>query len=96
MAGPKKKDAKCTKYKTVEERREVVERVKAAIAEQGLSVDLVPSLAEFYKILEDYCAEGLTCGYSGKMEVPELGRNLVYVLPCRKATKDAVWLEAAK
>lgn len=90
----KKSEKREKPLKTVEERREIAERARAAIAEHGLNAELLPSLADFFKILDDYCMEGLTSGFSGRLYLPEIGRHLAYILPCRKSTLDAVWLEA--
>ena len=74
-----KREAKAAKKllttRTKENRQEEIQKIMAKFTELGISTEM---LGEFNKISDDYIENGY--GSSGKIKIPEIGRELVYAL----------------
>jgi hydrogenase maturation factor len=86
--------------KSVEERTQIVVETIAKLVEVSLAAvddnDTVYSafegIQEFIKILEEYKKPTLLSGFSGVIKVPELKRNIEYILPLRQMIAHGVRL----
>ena len=92
MTNNKKKTraSKSDKYKTVEERTAIVEKIREQLTENH--IDGLEGVVPFHAILDEYLKEKIVSGFSGRVFVPELERYIEYVLPAKKAAKDMVRL----
>jgi len=87
-------------FKSVEERTQIVVETIAKLVEVNLAAvddnDTVYSafegVEEFIKILEEYKKPTLLSGFSGVIKVPELKRNIEYILPLRQMVAHGVRL----
>jgi NifB/MoaA-like Fe-S oxidoreductase len=93
VRGKEKETVKADKYKTVEERKEIVAEVIAKLEETHLigwddkeeqHYSGFPGIEDLLVILREYVKPVLLSGFSGVIKVPELGRNVEYILPARK------------
>ena len=90
----KVKQAKENTYKTQEERIDIVNEVIAKLQEVHLvGVDEdndnkhysgFEGVTEFLAILEEYKKPVILSGFTGVIKVPELKRNIEYILPLRR------------
>lgn len=99
-----KKKAKRVKpqkdHKSVEERTQIVIETIAKLIEVNLAAvddndtaySAFDGIQEFLKILEEYKKPGLLSGFSGVIKVPELKRNIEYILPLRQMVAHGVRL----
>lgn len=92
MANNKKSKGaqKQDKYKTVEERTAIVEKIRGQLAENH--IDGLEGVRPFHAILDEYLKENILSGFSGRVFVPELERYIEYILPAKKAANDMVRL----
>ena len=87
---PKIKKDKTKNYKTLEERVAIANKIGEQLVENH--IDGLVGMEEFHKILSEYVKPNLTCGFSGRLYVPELERHIEYILPVKKAALDMVRL----
>ena len=89
------------KYKTVEERKAIVQEVIGKLEEVHLigwddethkPYSGFEGIEEFLEVLREYEKPVLLSGFSGVVKVPELNRNVEYILPVRKASGHGVRL----
>lgn len=86
--------------KTVEERTQIVVETIAKLVEVNLAAidekDTVYSafegIQQFIKILDEYKKPVILSGFSGIIKVPELKRNIEYILPLRQMVAHGVRL----
>lgn len=86
----KSKGPKPEKYKTVEERTAIVEKIRGQLSENHIGG--LEGVGSFHAILDEYIKENVMSGFSGRVFVPELERYIEYILPAKKAAKDMVRL----
>lgn len=84
------KKSKMDKYKTVQERTAIVEKIREKLTENH--IDGLEGMLPFHVILGEYLKENITSGFSGRVFVPELKRYIEYILPAKKAANDMVRL----
>jgi hypothetical protein len=89
------------KFKSVEERKEIVIEVLAKLEEVHLigwdddekkHYSSFEGIQELLVILHEYEKPKLLSGFSGVIKVPELNRNIEYILPIRKLVSHGVRL----
>lgn len=96
----KRKDKAEKGYKSLEERTQIVTENYAKLLEVNLAAQdddgnvysEFEGIQEFIKILEEYKKPGLLSGFSGVIKVPELKRNIEYILPLRQFVAHGVRL----
>lgn len=86
-----KTEKKVKLLKSVSMRVDFVISMKEKIKNLGIP-DSYSSIKEFYKILDEYCNPNLTSGFSGKINIPEIQKNLEYILPMRKEIEPIIKL----
>lgn len=87
-------------YKSVEERTQIVVETIAKLVEVNLAAidenDNVYSafegVQELIKLLDEYKKPSLLSGFSGVIKLPELKRNIEYILPLRQMIPHGVRL----
>lgn len=87
-------------YKSVEERTQIVVETIAKLVEVNLAAidenDNVYSafegVQELIKLLDEYKKPSLLSGFSGVIKVPEIKRNIEYILPLRQMIPHGVRL----
>lgn len=96
-----KDKGKDIKFKTVEERKEIVREALDKLEEVHLIgwddndkkyYSGFPGIEELLVILREYEKPNLLSGFSGVIKVPELNRNVEYILPVRKFVSHGVRL----
>lgn len=95
-----KKKSKVKDLKDCEERENIVKETIAKLIEVNLAAldenDKVYSgfegVEEFLKVLDEYKKPTLYSGFSGIIKVPELKRNIEYILPLKKSVDHGVRL----
>ena len=100
MTAKKQKVKKPKNYKTLEERIAIVDETISKLQEvhligindQGEYYSGFPGVQELLDILKEYKKAVILSGFSGIIKVPELGRNIEYILPLRKDTEQIVRL----
>jgi hypothetical protein len=99
--GKEKAKHKEEKYKTVEERKEIVQEVIGKLEEVHLIgwdeeeekyYSGFSGVEEFLCVLREYEKPVLLSDFSGVVKVPELNRNVEYILPVRKMAGHGVRL----
>jgi hypothetical protein len=89
------------KFRTVEERKDIVAEVLAKLEEVHLIgwdeddkkyYSGFEGVQELLTILREYEKPKLLSGFSGVIKVPELNRNVEYILPIRKVASHGVRL----
>ena len=89
------------KFKTVEERKEIVAEVIAKLEETHLvgwdedekkHYSGFEGINDLMSILREYEKPNLLSGFSGVIKVPELNRNVEYILPIRKVAGHGIRL----
>jgi hypothetical protein len=86
--------------KSVEERTQIVVETIAKLVEVSLATlddnnkvySPFEGIQEFIKILEEYEKPTLLSGFSGVIKLPELKRNIEYILPLRQMVAHGVRL----
>lgn len=95
------KRAKAAKdVKSVEERTQIVAETIAKLVEVNLAAfdenntvySEFEGIQHFIQILEEYKKTALLSGFSGVIKVPELKRNIEYILPIRQMVAHGVRL----
>ncbi len=101
IRGKEKEKMKEGKFKTVEERKEIVQEVIQKLEEVHLigwdedekrHYSGFEGIDEFLGLLREYEKPVLLSGFSGVVKVPELNRNVEYILPVRKIAAHGVRL----
>lgn len=95
-----KGNKKCKDLKDCEERSAIVKETIAKLVEVNLAAfddnnevySGFEGIEEFLKILNEYKKPVLYSGFSGIIKVPELKRNIEYILPIRKFINHGVRL----
>lgn len=82
--------SKAEKYKTVEERIAIVQKIRDQLEENH--IDGLEGVRPFHAILDEYMKENIVSGFSGRVFVQELERYIEYILPAKKAANDMVRL----
>lgn len=82
------------KHKTVEERQKISEDLKKKIADLGIPSSY-EGVQEFHRLLDEYCKPNIFAGFSGKIAIKELSRNIEYILPISKTPQPVVKMTAA-
>lgn len=79
------------KYKSLNERRAIVEDVTQRFRLLGIGRDF-PPIAQLFDTLDAYIAlpEDADAGFSGTIPFPEINKELHYVLPVRKCNQASV------
>jgi hypothetical protein len=91
--GKASKQEKKDTTKSIEERKVIVEGVKAKFADIGIDVDNYEPLSQLKQILNEYeSIENIVSGYSGKIFVPEMKRYVEYRLPIKKQSIEMLKL----
>lgn len=93
--GEKEKD-----YKSVEERTAIVEETIAKLREvhlvgedeDGKVYSGFEGVEELLKILREYQKPNILSGFTGVIKVPELKRNIEYILPLNKYSGHGIRL----
>ena len=88
--------------KTQEERARIVDETFAklqevhliGIDEDGVYYSGFDGIQELINILNEYKKTSLLSGFSGIIKVPELQRNIEYILPIRKDAEQVIRLVA--
>lgn len=86
--------------KPLEERAQIVKETLdkllevnlAAYDDDGKVYSSFDGVQELIKVLEEYKKPGLLSGFSGIIKVPELKRNIEYILPLRMTVAHGVRL----
>jgi len=84
--------AKQKSVKTQEERIQVKDGIVDKLALLNIDMDVFDSLKPFARILEEYTQPTLLSGFTGSINIPEIGRRLEYNLPMRVWTPPMVKL----
>jgi hypothetical protein len=100
MNSNKKKIKKVKDLKDVTERTQIVDEVVKKLTDVHLvGVDEneelysgFPGIEEFLKVLKEYKKDNVLTGFSGVIKVPELDRNIEYILPIKKHVEHGVRL----
>lgn len=100
MNNKKHKRDKSQRYKTHEERCEIVKETIDKLIEVNLVAidedDKIYSgfegIEQLLSILEEYKKPSILSGFSGIIKVPELKRNIEYILPLRKSVAHGIRL----
>jgi hypothetical protein len=88
-----KKTRKEKKYKSQEDRRQIVNKIKTLFAEHGVSLEATESLKAFATDLDHYeNIADLTSGFTNKLYIPEIKRYIEYRLPVRPQALEFVKL----
>jgi hypothetical protein len=82
----KKRGSNLDKYKSIDERKVIVEKIREKLTENH--IDGLEGVQPFHAILDEYLKEKIIAGFSGRVFVPELERYIEYILPAKKAAKD--------
>lgn len=105
IRGKEKEAMKEAKFKSVEERKEIVTEVIAKLEETHLIgwdddekkyYSGFPGIEDLLVILREYEKPKLLSGFSGVIKVPELGRNVEYILPVRKLVGHGIRLVSSE
>jgi hypothetical protein len=96
------KAKKDKQYKTQEERTQIVEETIKKLQEvhligtddEGQLYSGFDGIQELLIILNEYKKPKLLSGFSGVIKVPELQRNIEYILPIRKDSEHGIRLVA--
>jgi len=89
------KDVKSVEERTLivaESLEKLIEVHLAAVNDDGSVYSVFEGIQEFVKVLEEYKKPGLLSGFSGVIKVPELNRNIEYILPLKKMAGHGVRL----
>jgi hypothetical protein len=100
MTSNKKSNKKVQCLKDVTERSQIVEEVVqklmevhlVGVDENGEYYSGFHGIEEFLKVLKEYKKENVLTGFSGVIKVPELDRNIEYILPTKKHVDHGVRL----
>lgn len=98
----KTKVTKIKKFKSQEERQSIVDETIAKLKEvhligtneDGTHYSSFMGIQELLTILNEYRKPALLSGFSGIIKVPELQRNVEYILPLRKDVDHGIRLVA--
>lgn len=98
----KNKQKRIKNLKTQEERARIVDETilklqevhLIGINEDGGYYSVFDGVQEMLDILNEYKKTTLLSGFSGIIKVPELQRNIEYILPIRKDAEQAIRLVA--
>lgn len=98
----KTKTKKVKNIKTQEERESIVNETIAKLKEvhligtdeEGVYHSGFDGIQELLHILNEYKKATLLSGFSGVIKVPELQRNIEYILPLRKEAEHGIRLVA--
>jgi hypothetical protein len=95
-----RKEKKEKDQKDVEERCEIVKEIHDKLIEVHLAFcdddgsisSEIEAIQEFLKVLQEYKKPGVLSAFSGVIKLPELRRNLEYILPIKKFIAHGVRL----
>ncbi len=98
----KTKSKKEKQFKTQEERAQIVAETITKLQEvhligtddEGQFYSGFDGIQELLNILNEYKKPKLLSGFSGVIKVPELQRNIEYILPIRKDSEHGIRLVA--
>ena len=80
-------------FKSLEDRKEIVKKIRRVFQDHGISLQEYTSLVELESSLKEYeSCEKLIAGFSGKFYIPEINRYLEYRLPVAKQTPEFIRL----
>lgn len=99
----KEKTKRIKPHKTVKEREkiydEAIEKLLEvhliSIDDDGKMYSGFPGIQEFINIISEYKKPNILSGFSGVIKVPELERNIEYILPLNKHVQHGVRLVAS-
>ena len=91
----KEKDVKSIEERTLivaESLEKLIEVHLASVNDDGSVYSAFEGIQEFVKVLEEYKKPGLLSGFSGVIKLPELNRNIEYILPLKQMAGHGVRL----
>jgi hypothetical protein len=85
-------------FKSKQERLQIVTKILHQIKRLNLLTDQIPSMQIAVNLLKDYVNIESTqlSGFSGKIQLPEINKEIHYILPIHKQTEATFVIKSKK